>query len=214
MSTPTVRFAKPATVSSTAIAAQLTWTASDAGSGLVSFVISRSVDGGAPTTVANLGAAARSLTTTMAPNRSYAFSVRAIDAAGNDTTASASLRPVLFSESTALGSYAGTWRSMAYSNAIGGKMRYATTIGASTTFRFTGREVALVAPVGPTRGTVKVYLDGVYKATVSLYATTLRARQLVLDYAWPTSARHTIKLVLAGPSGRSRVDIDSWLVGS
>ena len=215
VTTPTLRFVKPATVSSSAIPARVTWTASDSGSGLASFVVSRSVDGAAAAPVATLGATARWLDTVLAPSHTYAFTVRAVDVAGNDAAVtSALLRPALYAESTSLTTYTGTWRPMSYSNAIGGAMRYSTKIWAGVTFRFTGREVALIAPMSPTRGKLKVYVDGVYKTTLSLYATTLKARQLVLHYVWSSSGKHTLKLVLAGPSGRSRVDLDAWLVGA
>ena len=170
---PTIRFVQPSTASATAIAARVTWTASDADSGLASFVVSRSVDGATAVPLATLGAAARSLTTTLAPTHAYVFTVRAIDAAGNDASASsAPLRPTVYYEGTSLSTFTGTWRAATYANAIGGRTRYATAPGASVTFRFSGREVALVAPVSATRGQAKVYVDGVYRSTISLYAAT------------------------------------------
>jgi hypothetical protein len=80
------------------------------------------------------------------------------------------------------------------------------------TFRFTAREVAWIGPKGPTRGTVRVYVDGIYRKTVDLFASTGRARQALCDFAWSASGSHRITLKLVGTSARHRMDVDAWLI--
>ena len=79
--------------------------------------------------------------------------------------------------------------------------------------RVTGRSIALVTTKAPTRGTVKVYVNGTYVATVDLYATTTKYRALAWQKTWSTSGTRTVKLVVVGTSGRPRVDLDAFAVG-
>ena len=74
----------------------------------------------------------------------------------------------------------------------------------------TGLSVAWIAYKGPTRGSAQVYVDGVLKATVSLYATTYSARPQVYAFNWATSGSHSIKVVVVGTAGHPRVDIDAF----
>ena len=67
------------------------------------------------------------------------------------------------------------------------------------------------APVGPTRGSVRVSLDGVAVGTFSEYATTNGARRIVYVRA-VAPGTHTITLVTVGTSGRPRVDLDAFIV--
>ena len=46
-------------------------------------------------------------------------------------------------------------------------------------FTFSGRSVAIVAPKGATRGSAKVYVDGVLKTTVDLHASSTVAQGVV-----------------------------------
>ena len=89
---------------------------------------------------------------------------------------------------------------------------YATRAGASVSFRFTGRAVAVVAPKGSTRGSVKVYVDGVYAGAVSLYRSASVSRVVVFGKSWTASGTHTVKLVVVGTAGRPRVDIDGFAI--
>ena len=114
--------------------------------------------------------------------------------------------------STGCGTYAGTWSSANSTSASAGRLRYATRAGASVSFRFTGRAVAVVAPKGPTRGSVKVYVDGVYAGAVSLYRTASVSRVVVFGRSWTASGTHTVKLVVVGTAGRPRVDIDGFAI--
>ncbi len=61
------------------------------------------------------------------------------------------------------------------------------------------------------RGSFKVYIDGVYKGTFSAHSSTAY-RQIVYQYTWATAGTHTIKIVVKGTSGHPRVDFDAVLL--
>jgi hypothetical protein len=71
-----------------------------------------------------------------------------------------------------------------------------------------------VAPIGPTRGQVRVYINGAYKTTISLYARTAASRRVIWSVRYSTSATRTVRFVVVGTSGHPRVDIDAIVVGS
>ena len=71
--------------------------------------------------------------------------------------------------------------------------------------------MAWVSGMGPTRGSAKVYLDGVYVKTVSLWASANTSRNVVFGRNWGTMGSHTLRIVVAGTSGHSRVDVDAFV---
>ncbi len=87
-----------------------------------------------------------------------------------------------------------------------------TVFASSATLRFTGREIAWVAPVGPHKGVARVYVDGRYVGRVSLFARIGSPRMLVFSRAWSSSAIHTVRIVNEGTAGRPRIDIDGFVV--
>ena len=71
----------------------------------------------------------------------------------------------------------------------------------------TRAHLGLVMTEGPGHGAVKVYLDGVFKATIDTYSKTWKYRTYVYDFAVPTAGAHTVKLVNVGTKGRPRIDV-------
>jgi hypothetical protein len=59
---------------------------------------------------------------------------------------------------------------------------------------------------------VKVYVNGVHKATVDLYRSSAKYRVVVWQATYSSVATRTIKLVVAGTPGRPRVDLDAFVV--
>ena len=88
-------------------------------------------------------------------------------------------------------------------------MTYATAAGALARTTFTGRAVAIVAPVGPTRGSAAIYIDGTYRGTLSFRARSGLSRDVAYAALFPTLATHTIELRLVG---NGRVDLDAFLI--
>jgi hypothetical protein len=107
--------------------------------------------------------------------------------------------------------YRFAWSTAAYASYSGHQVRYATRTGASASISFTGKGIAWMGPVGPTRGTAKVYIDGKAVATVDLRRSTFQARRIL--FARPLAAGpHTFKIVVTS-SGRP-VAIDGLIIGT
>ena len=100
---------------------------------------------------------------------------------------------------------------MTSSSYSGGSLRYATAAGASANYTFVGSSVAWVSALGPGRGSAAVYLDGVYRATVSLYAATAASRRIVYAASWASQGTHAIRVVVVGTAGHPRVDVDAFV---
>jgi hypothetical protein len=142
------------------------------------------------------------------------FGVRARDRATNwgAWAIAPAVTAVRYQETNPAITYGGSWSRIRSGSASAGGTRYASRAGASVSFRFTGRAVAVIAPMGRTRGSAKVYLDGVYSSTISLHRSSSAARVVVVSRAWSASGVHTIKLVVAGTARHPRVDVDAFAI--
>jgi hypothetical protein len=171
------------------------------------------VGGGAWTTVV-ASTAGQGATRIVRLSQGQGFRVRARDGAGNwgGWSATATVTPVRYEDTTPQATWHGTWHRVISSSSSGGSSRYATGTGASVTFRFTGRAVAIVAPVGPTRGSARLYVDGTYVSTVDLHRSSSTPRIVVAARSWSSSGTHTVRLESLGTRGHSRIDVDSFLV--
>jgi hypothetical protein len=105
----------------------------------------------------------------------------------------------------------GTWSTQSTSLASGGTMRYGQFAGASATYTFTGSSIGWVASRGPDRGSAKVYVDGVYAKTVSLYSSSRSYRYVAFARNFGAIGSHTIRIVVEGTHGHPRVDVDAFL---
>ena len=94
----------------------------------------------------------------------------------------------------------------------GGTSYTSTRKGATYPRSFTGRSVALVAPMSKARGKARIYVDGVYVTTVDLYRSSARFRVLVFTRTWTTSRAHTLKVIVAGTKNRPRFDVDAFVI--
>ncbi len=136
------------------------------------------------------------------------YRIRAVDRAANSGpwATTPELRGRLVQQSASSIRYSGTWRTEVSSDHLGGSARSSTDAGASATSTVTGRAVALVSALGPNRGKVEVYVDGVHWSTVDLDAKKVRHRLVVWQLSWPTVETHTVRFVVAG---HQRVDLDA-----
>ena len=100
------------------------------------------------------------------------------------------------------------WERLANDGASGGSVTSATDASSQAALAFTGRSVALIGTLGPSRGTARVFIDGVLEAEVDLHASTNRWKVLVFARSWSESAAHTIRVEVVGDG---RVDIDGVL---
>jgi hypothetical protein len=187
--------------------------ATDDWSGVAAYGLQQRSGGGAWVTAVG-ASTARTALRTLTFGTSYGFGVRARDGAGNwgSWSSPAAVTPTRYQESSSAVRYTGTWGTLRTASASNGHTRYATRRGAAVTFRFTGRAFALIAPKGPTRGSARLYVDGVYVSTVSLYRSVWAPRIVVAARSWPASGTHTARLVLTGTPGHSRFDVDAFAV--
>jgi subtilisin len=211
-SPPTTTPRTKTTISSTSLPARISWAAAtDPTSPIAGYDLQRSVNGGAWTAVASTAATVLSIATTHTFGARYQYRVRARDAAGNWgawATGPFTTGGLVQDRSTAV-VYSGTWTKSLYSLASGGSTTYAKAEGAKARLTFSGRGVAIVAPVGPTRGSAAVYLDGVYKGTISFRASSGKSRMVMYATSFATLATHTITLRV---SGTGRVDLDAFVI--
>jgi FlaG/FlaF family flagellin (archaellin) len=208
----TATMVAPTTLGSS-IPVKLTWAPStDATSGVARYEIAQSIDGGAFGSVAPV--AGTTTTRSLLINHTYRFEVRAVDTAGNAGAfrVGSTLRPYLYQQTSGT-VYGGTWGSATSSSYSGGSARYAGTAGKSVTFTATSaRSIGFVTTKAASRGSFKVYVDGVYKGAISTYSTTTKFRQLVYQFTWASPGTHKIKIVVVGTAGHPRVDVDAFVV--
>ncbi len=189
----------------------VSWSATDAGSGVKSYDVKRSRDGGAYERIAS-AITATSLSTTMTPGHTYKFKVRARDKAGNigSWTASSTWHAGLAQQTSGAVTYTGTWSSESVAAFSAGSARYATAASATATYSFSGRSVAWVTRLAPTSGAVQVYVDGVLSATIDTAAAGTSERVVAFSKSWTSYGAHKIKLVVVGTTDRPRADLDAF----
>jgi hypothetical protein len=109
--------------------------------------------------------------------------------------------------------YTGTWSTATSTSYSGGSVRWASTAGRYATFTATlARSIAFVTTKASSRGSFRVYVDDVYKGTVSAYSPTTKFRQIVYQYSWSAPGTHKIKIYVVGTAGHPRVDVDAFVV--
>jgi hypothetical protein len=201
----------PSTLGST-VPIRMSWGAApDIDSGISSYLVERSDDGGSFFGVAIPGT---TITQPLLLGHTVRYRITPTDIVGlvGPPTYGPTFRPTLY-QSTSSTTVSGTWGTSTSSGFSGGKTRYATKAGTSATFTATAaRSIAIVTTKAATRGSFKVYVDGIYRARISTYSTVTRFRQLVYQFNWSSPGTHKIKIVVAGTAGHPRVDLDAFVV--
>lgn len=211
VSTPTTAVDLPARLG-TSVPVATRWTGHDDQSGMRTYEVQRSLDGGPWTTVAT-SAASRYVAATRS-GHGYRFRVRGIDAAGYASAwqYGPTIRPAVTQETGAAITYRGSWIRRRASTYAGGAVLASSTPGASATVRFTGRSIAWVTTRGPTRGLATIYVDGRRVGTVDLHASATHTRAVAFAKAWSTVGPHRLMVVVSRAGRRSRVDIDAFVI--
>ena len=151
----------------------------------------------------------------LAFNSSYQFRVRARDAAGNWSTWAATSVPYKVthtSDRSPSVRYSASWKKASSSSATSDTLMSTTSNGATARYTFTGKGIAVVMPRSPSRAWVEVRIDGAYVGKISLWASSLKARQTVFSRAWLTTATRTIELRTVTSSSRKLVSLDAFVV--
>ncbi|MFJ8081789.1 peptidoglycan recognition protein [Streptomyces sp. NPDC096205] len=186
------------TVNTTAVPVTLSWKATDDKALRYTKLLS-------PTT-ATFSAAATASNRTSTSGTAGTWSMRAYDYAGNYRDASAVYTPVILQETSAVKT--GTWTTRSSTSYLGGKSYSSGSKGATLSWTFTGRSASWVVSRASTSGQVYVYVDGVKVSTVDLKSSTTLYRQAIWTKTWSTSAKHTVKIVVVGTSGRPTITTD------
>ncbi len=191
--------------------ARINWGATDAGSGVKSYKLQVSVDGGGWRTIALPKATTTSIDRTFTKGHMYRFRVRATDGAGNTSpyATGPSLTPVRYSEASARIAYRGAWKRTTSPKALGGAARHATASTKRATFRFTGYDVGWIATRTASSGKARIFIDGILIGMVDLDRGSTSYRKLVFARHFPTLGPHTMEI---RPVGDGRVDIDGFVV--
>jgi hypothetical protein len=203
--------AAPATIiGPTTVRARIGWLpAVDATSPIGGYEIQGSIDGGPWSASAAVGPTVRVVGATQTFGHSYRYRLRAKDIYGTfgDWATGPVATPSLVEDSASAVAYSASWTKQSYRYASGGTLRYATRAGASARTTFTGSAAAIVAPLGPTRGSFRVYVDGVFRTTISLKRSTGLSRSVVWSFSFAPGS-HTVELRAVG---NGRVDLDAFV---
>ena len=199
------------TVAAGTTTARISWGATDAGSGVTSYKLQSSVDGGGWKTIALPTATTTSTDRKLKTGHAYHYRVRATDGSGNVSsyTAGPSLTPVRYSEASTRITYTGAWKKTTSPKALGGAARHATASTKRATFHFTGYDVGWIATRTTSSGKARVFIDGTLIGTVDLDRASTAYRKLVFARHFATLAAHDLVIQ---PVGDGRVDIDGFVV--
>jgi uncharacterized protein with LGFP repeats len=159
----------------------------------------------APTT-GTFGPTTTASSTTAKSGTATTWSMRAYDYAGNYRTSSPAYTPMILQESSATRS--GSWTTRSSTSYLGGKSYSSSSKGAALTWTFTGRSAAWVVSRASSSGQAYVYVDGTKVSTVDLKSSATLYRQAIWTKSWSSSAKHTVKIVVVGTSGRPTVTTD------
>ena len=208
-SAPTTTLRSGTTLNGGALRVNLTWSGSDVGpAGIASYEVARSYDGHPFTTIAT-GVTGTSLGSSLTPGHTYRFEVRARDKAGNLSAwkAGPTLKPALVQQTSTSVHFSGASTTTSSSSYSGGSERYLAATGSSATYTTTARALSFVTTRASTRGSIKVYIDGVLQTTVNLGGSTAY-RFVAYSKVWGSVGTHTIRVVSTGSP--VRVDVDAF----
>jgi hypothetical protein len=200
------------TLGTSTVRVKIAWSACDA-DGIKLYRLQRQTNGGSWSNITLASATSTSIGLSLTKSSTYRFRVQATDKAGlvSPWVYGSIFKPIVSDSTSTAITYTGIWSTASSSSLYGGSDRYTSTIGRSATFSFTGSSVAWVAYKSTSRGSAQVWVDGVLKATVSLYSTTTTSKAQVYAFNWATSGAHTIRIVVVGTAGHPRVDIDAFV---
>ncbi len=152
----------------------------------------------------------------MSSGFTYKFRVRATDGSTNVGAfkEGASFKVTGISQAYSAVHYTGTWANSTSTAWWGGTAKSSSTKNSTASYTFTGKSIAWVALKSYNRGKANIYINGVLKATVDLYAPATLTKRVVWSATYSTSASRTLMIKVMATSGRPRVDVDGFLVGT
>ncbi len=197
------------TVGTTTTKVRLAWGATDAGSGVKSYKLQVSTNGGSYKTITLSKPTSKSIDRALKSGNRYRFRVRATDKEGNVGAYAygPTFKVTRWSQESSTVFYVQSWTMSHTSKVLGGTARHASSTTRSATFVFTGRDVGWIATRATTSGKAHISIDGAAPTTIDLDTSSTAYRKLVFQRHFATSGPHTLKIQ---PLGDGRVDIDGF----
>lgn len=199
-------------VSSDGIKVVVGGTAKDTGSGVSRTSLQEAVGSMAFAAVSTATGSKVKVSRSLGTDESRAYRVRASDRVGHigPWRLGPALRPAVRDEQTSSIVYGSGWKRVKAHPTVGSTVMRSPKEGARLDFRFTGRAVALVAPMRSSLGRAKVYLDGEYVTTVDLRSSSAKTQRVVFADRWSSSGNHRLTVKVVG-TGRPFV-VDAFVV--
>ena len=198
-------------IGASTVKVHLSWSASDAISGVAGYELQEGVNGGSYHSVALPSATSTGLTRTVRVGAQYRYRVRATDGDGN-TSAWATWSPFTprrWQDATAHAAWRGPWWRAVDGRLSGGRSRRTSSTTSRVTLTFTGHDIGWVGTRSAHSGRAQVRIDGVLVATVSLRGTTGRFRHLAFRMHLDAGGTHRLQI---RPIGSGRIDVDAFVV--
>ncbi|HLX34599.1 MAG TPA: Ig-like domain-containing protein [Candidatus Limnocylindrales bacterium] len=197
-------------IGTSTVATRISWSAVDPGTGVVKYEVWRQVDGGSWTLLSLPTATTAAVSQSLSFGHTYRYRARATDFNGNVSTIiyGPAFHTYLYQDTNTAVHYGGTWTSSSNVNNSGGTTHYTSTAGRYATFAFYGRDFAFVSPTSSTRGSLRIYVDGVLVATISERTSSTLYRRVLWQRHYSSLGTHTIKIVAVGGA---RIDLDCFL---
>jgi hypothetical protein len=192
----------------------VSWSATDKGSGVHTYQLQVSRNGGAWSSITLPSRLTTSVTRSLSTTGTYRFRVRARDRVGNWSAwvAGPTISARAVQDSSTSVTYSTGWKKVTSDAFSGGSARTSRTAGAKARISTSARSIAWVARRGPDGGLAQIRVDGQLVATVDLYAPTLGTRGVVFARNWSSRATHTVEIRVLGTAGRPSVVLDAFLV--
>lgn len=200
---------------SSRVPVRATWAPAIDQSRIKTYEVQHSMDWGPWSATWSVAGSALSTIRWVEPNHSHRFRVRALDAAGNwsDWATGPVLRlGVIDDHAYAMRNGPG-WSHVADTGSWADTLTRATTNEAGVTIRTAGRQLALVAEVGPSGGWLEITVNGYYQNRVTLLnRTTVKGRVLWIK-EFPEDVPMVVELKAVTAGSRTAVNVDALLVG-
>jgi hypothetical protein len=212
---PVSRLTAGTSLTTKAVPLTVAWAgASDRGTGVKTYEVQRSADGGSSWSDVKLDAPTKPTALVYAtPGDTMRVRVRAVDKAGNAGDWSQGLRfkVVAYQDASGKIDFSGTWKTTNSAPLFGGSIHYTLKKGTAS-FAFTASQIGWVSLKGRDRGAAQVLVDGKSAATVDGRASRTVVRRVVYVKLFTGSGRHEITVKALGTAGRPRVDMDAFVV--
>lgn len=208
---PSISLVPGVQATSAGVPMRISWSGSDASSGITSYTLLKSTDGGAFAPVFSGNA-----TSTVLPlkgGHTYRFEATATDLAGNVSAprAGTTKRVTVLQEAATALTYSSGWTTVSQVGASGGKVKKATLAGKTAKLTFTGTQFAWMTTRGSTHGAATVKFDAGVPVTIGTNATTTQAAYVTGVRTGP-AATHSYTVKVTGTAGHPRVDVDGFVV--